>query len=460
MKRRQKQKDGIPTQVRNHHLMVTRAKKAQQVFTLLLSKTTIFLVSDFVIQALAPMLHLRDLLTMRSCSKIAKHSKWTIQAIGRGSWPFDLFEFKEKTYSRVAFFGLEKTYFLQFVQNLYIRSDSDVLHLMRVVPHPWPFREQTQQEEQEHEQIIACVCQIKGFKKEEFLGNPTRLTLVSQIKELDMRYEKYDCDIFTDWWTPNLQQRLFPSLFPLFSFSSALLRLKLPGEFVGQLIPGILPPCLQALEFNQEYDALLSLGTLPNSLTYLKFGDDYKQPLYVGVLPSSLKTLILGKRYNYPFVLGVLPLALETLVVGDFYNQQFAVNALPGSLLELSLGFCYSWNFLPLSLPPKLKRLHLVMGEVVVGGLLPASLETLLISIETMKVQISKFSCLQWLCFSSDVDVVFVSKPTRSVSESFLHCSRFFVTNHWNYGSESLPIEATVRKTQNTSSIINNNTTI
>ena len=163
--------------------------------------------------------------------------------------------------------------------------------------------------------------------------------------------------------------------------------------------PGLLPPRLRVLCFNDDFNCPLQLGSLPSTLTFLQLPFRYTQPLTPGVLSAQLLHLTFGGWYRYPLEEGTLPASLESLHLYNWlqplqagtlprglkalrlgkFDGELLPHVLPSSLLYLSLGTNYNRPLGHDVLPPSLVvlRLSYQFDQMLWPGVLPASLRSL-----------------------------------------------------------------------------------
>ena len=106
---------------------------------------------------------------------------------------------------------------------------------------------------------------------------------------------------------------------------------RIEGATTGEYLHHI-PPTLEHLSFDRDFNQSLEGVTLPSSLQSLRFRECFDQSLKGVTLPSSLQSLSFDPDFNQSLEEVTLPSSLQSLTFGECFDQSLKEVTLPSSL--------------------------------------------------------------------------------------------------------------------------------
>lgn len=118
-----------------------------------------------------------------------------------------------------------------------------------------------------------------------------------------------------------------------------------------------LPPFLEELEIQHNYDQYLTFDILPPTLKKLSLGKDYEKGINVGILPEGLQEINFGKEFNQFILYGSIPSTVRKITFGDRFNR--CINTLPEGIEIIKVGLDFDHTYLlQQDIPSTLKEVY------------------------------------------------------------------------------------------------------
>ncbi len=161
---------------------------------------------------------------------------------------------------------------------------------------------------------------------------------------------------------------------------NTLIKLKLLEKYRHDIVPGVLPPDLQILIYNEnKFNKNIGPNVLPEGLVELTLGNSFNQQIGPNVLPGGLQNLTFGTDFNKSISPDVLPKGLQNLTFGAGFDQTISPTVLPPGLHSLTFGFSFNKPIGKDVLPVGLQNLTfgVNINQLIGNDVLPVGLQNL-----------------------------------------------------------------------------------